>query len=101
MRILTVAAVALVAGCVTNGKATRGVTLITSEPTGALVTVEGYGECETPCSVEADAVRSVTVAKAGFLPVRFDLVPGKKRVALKLELAAPTEGVDEGELPEL
>lgn len=80
---------------------TPGVVEIVSEPTGALVTVEGYGECETPCTIGLDGPRNVTVAKAGFLPKRFIVAPGAGRVKVALDLAAPTEKVDEETLPDL
>lgn len=99
MRGLCAAALLVCAGCATSGGAR--VTLISSTPEGALVTIEGYGECEAPCRVSIDGPRVVTVAKAGFLPQRFEIRPGRKRIDVALELAAPTEGVDSTALPEL
>lgn len=103
LRVLTVAiAASLVAGCKTlGGGQANTITLIESTPSGALVRVEGFGECETPCRVEIDKPRMVTVAKAGFNAQRFQIVPKRKRVDVTLELAAPTRDVDSGELPDL
>lgn len=92
----------MLAGCQTLGIGDRNtITLITSDPSGALVRVEGFGECETPCRVEINQPQMVTIAKAGFLAQRFQIVPGKKTVAVQLQLAAPTKGVDANTLPEL
>lgn len=74
---------------------------ITSVPSGALVKIDGYGECETPCSIKLDQRREITVAKAGYKAQRFGILPGKKDVHVILELAAPTSDVDAEELPEL
>ncbi|MFZ5616221.1 MAG: PEGA domain-containing protein [Pseudomonadota bacterium] len=76
-------------------------TLVSSEPPGALVRVEGFGECVAPCTIEIDAPRNITVAKAGYNPQRLVLQPGKKKVNVVLELSAPTTEVDETELPDL
>lgn len=103
VRVLTVTvAASFVAGCQTlgGGQATT-ITLIESTPPGALVRVEGFGECETPCRVEIDKPRMVTVAKAGFNAQRFQIVPKRKRVDVILDLAAPTKNVDSTELPDL
>ncbi|MBB5519205.1 PEGA domain-containing protein [Amphiplicatus metriothermophilus] len=97
-RRIVLPAAALSAGaCAT----TPGVVEIVSEPPGALVVVEGYGECETPCTIGLDGLREVTVAKAGFVPQRFAIAPGAGRVQVALELAAPIEEVDEEVLPDL
>ena len=102
IRVLTLAvAASLVAGCQTLGGGGNTVTLIDSKPPGALVRVEGFGECETPCRVEIEKPRMVTVAKAGFNAQRFQIVPKRKRVDVILELVAPTTNVDSTELPDL
>jgi hypothetical protein len=77
------------------------VTTIDSDPTDAHVTVEGYGECDTPCTVGHDVDRMVTVAKAGYKPQRFVIKPGSKRVRVVLEKSAPTKDVESITLPEL
>ncbi len=102
MRLLTISALTVAAGCKTlgGGDATT-ITLINSDPPGAEVTVEGFGECLTPCRIEIDKPRSVKVAKAGYLAQSFQITPDRKRVEVKLELAAPTKDVDATELPEL
>ena len=67
---------------------------IQSEPTGALVTVDGVGECETPCSIRIKIQRYATVAKAGYLPVTVRLSPGKRNYNIQMELAAASDAVD-------
>ena len=103
LRVLTIGALALAAGCktLTGGAPASTITLINSDPAGAEVTIEGFGECVTPCRVEIDKPRAVKVAKAGYLAQNFQITPDKKRVDLKLELAAPTTDVDATALPEL
>lgn len=76
-------------------------TEIVTEPPGALVRVEGYGECVSPCTVQFDAPRNVTIAKEGFKAQRLTLKPGKSRVTVKLKLVAPTGDIEETELPKL
>ena len=98
MRLLILAALAApLAGCMT----TDGMRMIKSDPPGALVTVEGYGTCETPCTVKIDSERLMTVAKAGYKARRFRLAPGDGSFKVKLELAAPTDDVDETALPDI
>ena len=103
MRVLTIGALFFAAGCktLTGGVPSSTITLINSDPAGAEVTIEGFGDCETPCRVEIDKPRTVKVAKAGYLAQTFQITPDKKRVDVKLELAAPTKDVDSSELPEL
>lgn len=104
MRILFGIASAALAlgGCQTLGGGTgTTLTTVSTEPAGALVTVEGFGECETPCTVEIDKPRNITIAKAGYDPQKHVLLPGKKTLNVVLKLSAPTTDVDETELPEL
>lgn len=76
-------------------------TQVSTSPPGAVVRVEGFGECVAPCTIELDAPRNITIAKAGYTPQRFVLQPGKRKVDIVLELSAPTTGVDEAQLPDL
>lgn len=104
MRILFGIAIAALTlgGCKTlGGGSGTTLTTVTTEPAGALVTVEGFGECETPCTIEIDKPRNITIAKAGYDPQKLVLLPGKKKLNVTLELSAPTTEVDETELPEL
>jgi len=106
MRILSgIAAAALaLSGCQTLAFGDSGgttLTTVTTTPAGALVTVEGFGGCETPCTVEIDKPRNITVAKAGYETQKHVLLPGRKKLELTLQLSAPTTGVDTEELPEL
>lgn len=80
---------------------TMGPTSISTNPSGATVIVEGYGECVTPCSVLVDSPRNVTVAKAGFKKQQIILTPDQRRLTVDLELAAPTSDVAAGTLPPL
>ncbi len=81
MRALLTASLSALAlaGCQTlGGGSGTTLTMITSEPPGALVTVEGFGSCE-----------------------RLVLLQGRRKLNVVLKLSAPTTGVDETELPEL
>lgn len=98
-RFLSIGAVAMLAtGCLAT---TGDMRTITSMPDGALVQIDGYGECETPCSIKLDTIRQITVAKAGYLPQRFGIKPGRDDVHVILELAAPTDDVAVETLPDL
>ena len=87
-----------VTGCMTTGSK---IVSITSDPTDALVRVDGFGECNTPCSVEVDAPRSALVAKAGFEAQKIILSPKRARAHVVLKLAAPTEDVESTTLPDV
>ncbi len=92
----------LLAGCATVGTPSRIVTVETT-PTDALIRVEGFGECASPCAIEIDAPRRLSIAKAGFKPVTVDLSPTNRArtISVPLELAAPTEAVEAGSLGNL
>jgi len=98
-RVLLMLSAVGLSGCITTSGG--NLRTIESEPTGALVTVEGFGECETPCTVRLDERRSVTVAKAGYNAQRFVIAPKGSTVYVILKLAAPTDSVDSETLPEL
>lgn len=99
MRLLmTVPALLAATGCVTFGS---DATKIVTVPPGATIRVEGFGECETPCTVKVDAPRYVTVAKAGYKAQRVRISPDQSKLEIKLELSAPTEEVDAQTLPDL
>lgn len=99
-RIIGCAAVASsLSGCMTLFG--DNVISIDSVPPGALVTVEGAGECETPCTIQLESARRVTVAKAGYKSVRIMMEPDANDVIVALSLAAPTEAIDTTELPDL
>ena len=85
-------------GCLATGGEVR---TITSQPDGALVRIDGFGECETPCTVKLDGRREVTVAKAGYKAQRFGITPGNRDIHVILDLAAPTQDVDAETLPSL
>ncbi len=87
------------AGCATIG---GGKTLkINTEPPGALITLDGGGECETPCKIQLDGPRRATIAKAGFVSLDVMLSPSRRSVTVPLELAAASEDVDTETLPEI
>lgn len=100
MRLEALAVAALLAAACATTKGPT-ITLVESDPPGALVQVEGFGECEAPCTIELDAPRSLTIAKAGYDAQRLTLEPGKKRLRVKLTLSAPTTEVDEEALPDI
>ena len=89
---------ALLGGCVTTGGGGSVRQVITTPP-GALLTIDGVGECETPCSVKLDGPRQARIAKAGFITVTIVLTPGRKAITVPLELAAASESVDTQALP--
>lgn len=102
--VLAVAALAL-AGCkgfdAFGGGSSSTIVRVTSEPAGAVVTLEGFGSCETPCTVGIDKPREAKIAKAGYVSQTVTLSPDKRSVKVTLELSAPTTDVDETELPEI
>lgn len=105
MRCLLAAPVlALASGCVTDGLGAgpraRNVNVVTTPP-GAVLTIDGAGECETPCIVRLDGPKQARLAKAGFIAMNVVLTPDKRTIAIPLELAAPSGAVDAAALPEL
>ncbi|MEO1251949.1 MAG: PEGA domain-containing protein [Pseudomonadota bacterium] len=98
VRIGAILAATGLSGCLFTTGDTR---TITSAPSGAVVTIEAFGECETPCTVKLDGLRQVTVAKAGYKAQRFGVRPGDEPVHVILQLAAPTESIDATSLPTL
>ncbi len=96
-------AVALIAVLIPACATTKGasITLVETDPPGALVQVEGFGECEAPCTIELDAPRRLTIAKAGYDAQRLTLSPGTKKLQVRLNLSAPTTAIEEEPLPEL
>ena len=95
--ILSIALTMILSGCLTLG----GNREIRSTPSGALVTLPGFGECETPCTIKLDRTRRITIAKAGYKQRLVDIEPGGGPVTIPLELAAPTADVDSQTLPDL
>lgn len=84
-------------GCLTGG-ATREIVV---DPADALIVIEGFGECASPCVVKLDSKRTVRVARVGYTPQKFDILPGGDPVFVTLSLAAPSTEVDSTSLPEL
>ncbi len=95
--LLSIALMVMLGGCMTLGDSRE----IRSTPSGALVTLPGFGECETPCTIKLDRTRRITIAKAGYKPRLVDIEPGGGPVTIPLDLAAPTEDVDSQTLPDL
>ncbi len=93
------AALAVVAasGCASSD----GLMRITTTPAGAKVSIDGYGSCVTPCTVEILSPVKARVAKAGFRQREVDLAPGGRDMEIALELAAPAGDVEEEPLPEI
>lgn len=99
MRLSIIVAALSLAACAT-AKGPR-IVLVETDPAGALVRVEGFGECESPCRIEVDAPRALTIGKAGYEAQRIVITPGDRTVRLTLKLAAPTTTVDQQKLPDL
>lgn len=83
------------------GACASDIIAIKSTPAGATVTVDGYGECETPCRIQLLSPVMATVAKAGYDAKRYRLIPGQTSLLVELELAAPAGNVESGSLPPL
>ncbi|MBI1392478.1 MAG: PEGA domain-containing protein [Alphaproteobacteria bacterium] len=94
-------ALASIAGCATTGADGSGLTRIETTPPGALVRIEGFGECETPCVIEHNGPRAITIARVGYNKVEATIQPGDRLLAIALELAAPSGEVQAEELPPL
>jgi hypothetical protein len=101
MRMVAAAsAVLFLGGCVTTGGGATTRMIIT-EPAGAVLTIDGAGECETPCTVKLSGPQRARIAKAGFVATTVMLTPGRGDIVIPLELAAPSTDVDTTALPEL
>jgi hypothetical protein len=99
MRPLLLLPALLIAACETTPSNT--LVRVETTPPGAVLSIDGFGECETPCTIEIDREREAQLAKAGFNPQKIILRPGVKTLAIAMELAAPTTTVDEASIPEL
>lgn len=98
MRILlTILTAASLTGCLTTG----GVREVQTDPPGARLVIENYGECETPCTVKLSRERKARIAKAGYVTREVMIGPGGGRLIFPLELAAATDNVDAETLPDL
>jgi hypothetical protein len=75
--------------------------LVQTDPAGALLTIDGVGECETPCRIRLDGPKKAKIAKAGFVAKDYMLSPGKSEVTIPLELAAASDDVDATALPDI
>lgn len=107
LRISAILAATLAGGCVTDdlgmglgGDGARNVSVIT-DPPGALLTIDGFGECETPCTVKLDEPRRARLAKAGFVAQTVTLGPDRSSVTIPMKLAAASDDVDAATLPDL
>ncbi|WP_375205870.1 PEGA domain-containing protein [Hyphococcus sp.] len=87
-------------GCMTIGGGASTL-MVKTDPEGALLAIDGVGECETPCSVRLDGPKQARIAKAGFVSKTYVLSPGKNEVTIPLELAAASDDVDATALPDL
>ncbi|WP_428409374.1 PEGA domain-containing protein [Hyphococcus sp.] len=90
----------LLSGCVTMGGGSS-MLLVQTDPAGALLTIDGVGECETPCRIRLDGPKKAKIAKAGFVAKDYMLSPGKSEVTIPLELAAASDDVDATALPDI
>ena len=99
MRPLLLPLLLLVAAC--QSAPSTSIVRVETTPAGAVLSIAGFGECETPCTIAVDREREAQIAKAGFKPQTVVLKPGAKTLAVALELAAPTTAVDETGMPEI
>ena len=79
-RPLALIAAFALAGCITPPapRAASGQIMVQSQPSGATLTFLDGTTCETPCSVLVQEPLDLTVAKAGFKPVRTRLMPNDR-----------------------
>ena len=99
-KIAIVAAIVLT-GCQTTGPNGGTLISVTTKPADAQLTVEGYGACQTPCTVELQKPRRATLAKAGFQKEEILLHTDRRRVHIPMRLSAPTEEIETDTLPDL
>ena len=98
LRISIAALAALsLAGCLTTG----GVREVRTNPPGAFLLIEGFGTCETPCTVKLDGPRNARISKTGYVTQDVVIDRGVLPMTVTLELAAASETVDTLALPEL
>lgn len=98
LRIMIIATAALsLGGCLTMG----GVREIRSNPTGAYLSIEGFGSCETPCTVKLDGPRQARLARIGYVTQDIIIEPGIRPLTVTMVLAAASEDVDALALPDL
>ncbi len=88
------------AGCMTTGGG-GVIREIQTEPGGAVITIDGYGECQSPCTIKLDGPRRIRIAKAGFISQNLVVQPEKGPLVVELEIAAPAGDVDTQTLPDL
>ena len=96
LTLIAVTALAL-CGCLTTG----GVREVRTDPAGAFLMIEGFGSCETPCTVKVDRPRQARVSRTGYVTQDITIEPGRGPVTVTLELAAASQDVDAVSLPEL
>lgn len=97
-RVAAVVAALTLGACATTGPT---ITEVVSVPPGALLRIEGFGECETPCRIEIDRPRQIEVVKTGYKTEIITIAPGQARAEVILELSAPTVDVKSETLPDL
>ncbi len=100
MRIFSAVGVLSLGGCLTMPGGTTTL-LVNTDPQGALVAIDGVGECETPCTIRLDGPKKARIAKAGFVTKTYVLSPSGRDVTIPLELAAASDDVDTTALPDL
>ncbi|MBB4658713.1 PEGA domain-containing protein [Parvularcula dongshanensis] len=89
------------AACATAEEAPpTGVTLRTV-PEKAHVRFEDGTTCTTPCRAEIAEPIGVTIAKAGYEPVRTDVAPSAEAMLFTLVPVGRSQDVEEEALPEL
>ncbi|MCI5046207.1 MAG: hypothetical protein MRY59_01800 [Aquisalinus sp.] len=96
---IILASLLFMAGCET---ATVDYLTISSAPAEALLKFGDGTTCTTPCPLYVTENLTMTIAKAGYIAQEWTLIEGQTGyLQINLELAAPTEEVEETALPDL
>ncbi|MCI5044959.1 MAG: hypothetical protein MRY72_09700 [Aquisalinus sp.] len=99
LKKIILAALFIVAGCETTSV---DYLTISSAPTEALLKFGDGSTCTTPCPLYVTENLTMTIAKAGYIAQEWTLIEGQTGyLQINLELAAPTEEVEETALPDL
>lgn len=79
-----------------------GITRIYTDPAGAVLTFGDGTVCDSPCGAIIIEPTPMTVAKAGFRPVKTIVpYPAPETLFYPLEAVGRSTGVEEGALPDL
>lgn len=84
-------------GCLTTG----GLREVRTNPAGAYLMIEGFGTCETPCTIKLDEPKVARISRTGYVTQDIIIEPGLRPLTVTMELAAASEDVDAVVLPDL